>query len=147
VLLVRKDLQLHRIQHYHLLFIEITRDLPRQPSTLANLFASVPEVTDLVVRNLDPPDVEDLMLKTEPALISFCQGSGDGIDRFLGISLEGRLEKRLRRRLPSLPRLLEKEWREKLLGKGLVAENAQTDDMVSLSYCRLSKSALLELLH
>ncbi len=48
----------------------MTRDLPGQPSTLAKLFASVPEVADLVVRNLDPPDVEDLMLKTEPALIS-----------------------------------------------------------------------------
>lgn len=105
----------------------------------------MPEVADLVVRNLDPPDVEDLMLKTEPALISFCQGSGGGINRFLRISVEGRLERRLRRQLPSLPRLLKEEWQEKLLGKRLIAEDAQTDDMVWLSCYRFSKSATHEL--
>lgn len=105
----------------------------RQPSALATTFTKVPETADLVVKHLDPSDTEDLLLKTEPALVAFCWGSGGGIGRFLKLSQEGQRERKLLRKLPSLPRLLEKEWQEKLLGKRLVAEDTKSDDTVCFS--------------
>lgn len=120
----------------------MARDLLPQPSILADMFAKVPQIADLVVKDLDPDDTVNLMMKTDPALTSFCQVEGGGLDRFLKISQEGKYERRLLRRMPSIPRLLAKEWREKLLGKRLIAENAQTDDTVSLSRSWLTLSAL-----
>ena len=121
----------------------MARDLSPPPSILADTFARAPQVADLVVKDLDPVDTANLMMKTEPALTSFCQGGGGGLDRFLKISREGKYERKLLRRMPSLPRLLEKERREKLLEKRLIAANAQTDDTVGLSLTFNSCLALL----
>lgn len=103
------------------------------PSPLADLFTKHPRIADLVVRELDPVDTVDLMTKTEPALFLFCQGSEGGLDRLVEISRKGTYGRRMMRKMPSLPRLLEGEWRGKLLGKRLVAEEAQGDDGVGLS--------------
>ena len=105
--------------------------LPR-PLTLADVFAKVPEIADLVVKELDPADAEDLMTKTDPALTAFCQGVGGGFGRYLKISREGKHERKRLRRLPSLPRLLVEEWQDELLGNRLVAENVQGDNTVGL---------------
>lgn len=120
----------------------MARDPSPQPSILADMFARVPRIADLVVKDLDPVDTVNLMMRTDPALTSFCQGREGGLDRFLEISREEKYERKLRRKMPSMPRLLEKEWREKLLGKRLIAENAPTDDTVGLLRSWLTISAL-----
>ena len=107
---------------------------PPQPLRLANLFAKVPHIADLVVRELEPSDVEDLLMNTDPALSSFCNGSGGGIDHFIDISTRAHQERKRLRKLPSLPRLLEEEWRKRLVGKKMIAEHLQSDEMVGNSF-------------
>ena len=89
----------------------MARDLLPQPSILADMFAKILQVADLVVEDPDPVDTENMIMKTDPSLTSFCQAEEGGLDRFLKISLEGRYERKLLRKMPSMPRLLEKEWR------------------------------------
>ena len=126
--------------------IETTKNHFLQPSILADVFAKVPQIADLVVKTLDPVDAVHMMMKTDPALASFCQGIEGRLNRFLRISRQGKYERKLLRKLPALPRLLEKEWREKLLNKGLVREDAQSDATVGLSPSCLTLSALSALL-
>ena len=82
------------------------------------------------------------MMKTDPTLTSLCQDGDGDLDRFSKITREGKYERKLLQKMPSLPRLLEKEWRGKLLGKRLIAENAQTDDTFGLARSWLTLSAL-----
>ena len=112
----------------------MTRNSPSRPSTLADLFATAPLVADLVVRELEPSDAEDLLLNTDPALTAFCNSSGGGIDRLVGLSEKAHQERKRLRKLPSLPRLLEEEWRERLMGKRMIAEHEQRDNMVRPSF-------------
>lgn len=103
------------------------------PSALASLVYRVPKVADVVAYNLNYDDTTDLMIKTEPAIYEFCRGPGGGLDRFMKISQRGKKRKKHRKhiaRLPSPPRLLVVEWREKLMGKCLVAEDAENSDKV-----------------
>ena len=100
------------------------------PSALAVLFMKMPEVAELVVKELDPADTKVLMLGTELAITTFCLRYGGGIDRYVDISREGKKRRNARERLPNLPRLLADKWWQKLLGKRLIAEDAIGDEMV-----------------
>lgn len=107
------------------------------PMTLADVFAAVPEIAEMVIRELDPIYAERLVMKTDPALTAFFySAAGGGLQRYLKISREGKKERKRIERLPSLPRLLVGEWKKKLLGKRLVAEDVQGDENMvgSLSY-------------
>ncbi|KAG8526366.1 uncharacterized protein KY384_000359 [Bacidia gigantensis] len=100
----------------------------KPPLTLSAVFDKVPEVADLVVKELDPNDTKDLLIETDPLITRFCHGKGGGFDRLIAISSAGKKERKGIKRLPSLPRLLEGEWRKRLMGKRLVAEDAESDD-------------------
>jgi hypothetical protein len=59
------------------------------PPPLATLFMKVPEVADLVAKELNSQEVTASMNDVEPAIMAFCYGPGGGIDRFRGISDRG----------------------------------------------------------
>ena len=107
------------------------------PMTLADVFAAVPEIAEMVIRELDPIYAERLVMKTDPALTAFFySAAGGGLQRHLKISREGKKERRRISRLPDEPRLLVGEWKKRLIGKRLVAEDVQGDENMvgSLSY-------------
>lgn len=111
-----------------------TCEPPSPPSNLARLFYKVPSVADLIVYELTQQETEKLMVKTEAAIYRFCLGPGGGIYRCYEISEAGYRKRSALRRLPSLPRLLAGEWQKKLMGKRLIREDAEGDDMVSLDF-------------
>ncbi len=111
-----------------------TEPSPPRPLRLIAIFNQVPEVADLVVKELDSSETAWLMTKTDPGLTAFCEGAGGGLDRFRAISRVGKRERKRISRLPSLPRLLGEEWQKKLIGKRLVDEDEEGDETVGKAF-------------
>ena len=88
-------------------------------------------MADIIVYNLDVNTIRRLPLSTEPAICHFCKGPGGGFDRLLNICMEGKKRRKYIERLPDYPRLLVEEWRDKLMGRRLVKEDAEGSDDVS----------------
>lgn len=110
------------------------------PSSLANLFFKVPEVADLVIQNLGPNDFIALVEQAEPALMQFFNGPGGGVERMRDMCEHEHYKRKAISRLPSLPRLLVQEWREKLMDKRIIGEDAEGDDTVSHRFGLRKKS-------
>ena len=104
---------------------------PCTPSALARLFFQVPQAADIIVYDLEQIETVRLMLCTEKFISSFCNGLGGGLKRILLISQDGENARRLHARSPSPPRLPVEKWRERLVGKRLVAEDAEDVETVS----------------
>ena len=105
-----------------------------RPLRLIELFNRVPEVAELVVRELHPHDTQILFERTDPALTAFAEGPGGGFDRLWKITWAGHRERKRIRRLPDWPRLLVEEWRARLMGKRLIEEDEKGDDTVISSH-------------
>lgn len=101
-------------------------------SSLATLFFKVPEVADLIVQNLGPSDFLALAKQADPALMQFFNGPGGGVERMRKLSEDEHYKRKAISRLPSLPRLLVQEWRDRLMGKRLIGEDVEGHNTVIL---------------
>ena len=111
----------------------------KSASSLASLFYKVPKIADIIAYELGPGEVDVLMQDVEPALSAFCKGPGGGLERLVKIAEQGRRYRRDLKRLPDPPRLLAEQWRDILMDKVLVSEEAESGpEVCNLPYCLMA---------
>ena len=94
-------------------------------------------VADIIVYELDPGEIDMLVKRVEPALYAFCKGPAGGLERLVKIATQGKMYRRNLKRLPDPPRLLAEEWRERLMDKILVDEEARKGPNVCMPHSQL----------